>query len=76
MEHTRTSMPKMVCFKPEDTIFLLNKWDVLLEDDDKVNYFEKVKKTLQSEWKEIDDNNILKISAGRVRMIIKFLFCI
>lgn len=62
-------MSSMVCFKPEDIIFLLNKWDVLLEDDDKENYFKNTKETLLAKWNEIDDGNILIISAGRVRII-------
>lgn len=68
IDHIRQSMSSMVCFKPEDTIFLLNKWDVLLEDDDKDNYFRNTKNLLHAIWNEIDDDNILKISAGRVRM--------
>ena len=69
IEHIRSSMTKMVCFKPEDTIFLLNKWDTLLEDDDPPTFLKETKERLHSIWEEINDNNILPISAGRVRII-------
>ena len=64
----------MVCFNPEDTIFLLNKWDTLLEDDDKETFLKETKEKLHSIWEEINDNNILEISAGRVRIIITNAF--
>lgn len=62
-------MTKMVCFNPEDVIFLLNKWDALLDDDDKETFLRETKDKIHSIWKEIDDDNILPISAGRVCMI-------
>ena len=63
-------MSKMVCFDPRDTVFLLNKWDTIIDPDDKEDYLQSTKRTLHTIWNEIDDRRILKLSAGRVKICI------
>ena len=63
----------MACFCPKDTIFLLNKWDTIL-DDERDDLFENTKAQLQTIWKTIDVRRILRLAAGRVRTH-NLLFC-
>lgn len=61
-------MDRMVCFNPEDVIFLLNKWDAIShEDDDQLEeFFQNAKTYLRKLWKEVEDSCIFKISAVKV----------
>lgn len=61
-------MDGMVCFNPEEVIFLLNKWDAIShEDDDQLEEFFKNAKTyLRKLWEEVEDSCIFKISAVKV----------
>ena len=65
--HLRNSMNKgMCCFSPEDTIFLLNKWDTIEHDKRKDKFFESTKTKIRNIWKEINERHILKFSAIKV----------
>lgn len=76
--HLRNSMNKgMCCFSPEDTIFLLNKWDTIEHDKRKDMFFESTKTKIRNIWKEIDERHILKFSAIKVCMeyVLVFIDC-
>ncbi|XP_065922696.1 uncharacterized protein in xynA 3'region-like [Magallana gigas] len=62
LEKVKESLDEMVSFDHEDVIFLLNKWDTLLEDDEQKIYFEDTKKRIRSIWKETKPTRILKLS--------------
>lgn len=68
LSNIRGSMDRMVCFNPEDVIFLLNKWDAIShEDDDQLEeFFQNAKTYLRKLWKEVEDSCIFKISAVKV----------
>lgn len=55
----------MVCFDHEDVIFLLNRWDTFLDDDEKDAYFESIKERLRSIWEEVEETRILKLSMNK-----------
>lgn len=57
---------QMFCFTPEDTLFVLNKWDSIEDDKDNEEFFESTKIKLQTIWREVDDKHILKLSAVKV----------
>lgn len=61
-------MDKMVCFNPEDVIFLLNKWDAISHEKDEQleEFFKKAKTYLRKLWKEVEDSCIFRISAVKV----------
>nr|XP_022309254.1 uncharacterized protein LOC111114991 isoform X2 [Crassostrea virginica] len=66
--HLRNSMNEgMCCFSPEDTIFLLNKWDTIEHDKRKDKFFESTKTKIRHIWKEINERHILKFSAIKGR---------
>ena len=58
----------MCCFSAEDTIFVLNKWDTIEDDEGKDEFFESAKTKLRTLWKEIDEKHILKLAAVKVSM--------
>lgn len=64
----------MVSFDYEDVIFLFNKWDILLEDDEQKIYFEDIKKCIRSIWKEIKFICILKFFMKKVNVYIYVFF--
>lgn len=67
IKHIRDSMTgKMFCFSPEDTLFVLNKWDSIEDDEENEEFFESTKTKLQTIWREVDDRHILKLSAIKV----------
>lgn len=70
----KESLDEMVSFDHEDVIFLLNKWDTLLEDDEQKIYFEDTKKRIRSIWKETKPTRILKLSMKKVYVHIHVLF--
>lgn len=66
MDHVKASLDEMVSFNPKDVIFLLNKWDTLLDDDEKSTYYKKIQKEIQSIWKEVGPGRILRLSMNKV----------
>lgn len=66
MEHVKNSLKGMVSFDHDDVIFLLNKWDTLLDDDEKDTFFESSKKHISNIWKEVKPDRILKLSMNKV----------
>lgn len=67
IKHIRDSMTgQMFCFSPEDTLFVLNKWDSIEDDEENEEFFELTKTKLQTIWREVDDRHILKLSAIKV----------
>lgn len=62
----------MVSFNPEDVIFLQNRWDTMLEDDEKDEYFESTKTRIRSIWKNTKDTRILKLSMNKVKINLLF----
>lgn len=56
----------MVCFDRGDVIFLLNKWDTLLDDDEKDMFFKTTKENLSNIWKDVKSDRILKLSMNKV----------
>lgn len=56
----------MVSFNHDDVIFLLNKWDALLHDDEKETFFEESKELIGSIWKKVQDDRILRLSMNKV----------
>lgn len=65
MEHVKNSLKGMVSFDHDDVIFLLNKWDTLLDDDEKDTFFESSKKHISNIWKEVKPDRILKLSMNK-----------
>ena len=59
---------EMCCFSPEDTIFVLNKWDTIEDDGGIDKFFQSAKKKLRKIWTEIDEKHIIKLAASKVRM--------
>lgn len=70
LSDVKDSMARMVCFSPEDVIFLLNKWDTIShEGDDQIeNFFKKTKTYLRKVWEKVDESNIFRISATKVKV--------
>lgn len=68
LSNIRDSMDKMVCFNPEDVIFLLNKWDAISHEKDEQleEFFKKAKTYLRKLWKEVEDSCIFRISAVKI----------
>lgn len=65
LDHVRESLNEMVSFDPHDVIFLLNKWDALLEDDDKEEFFESTKTQLNTLWENVKPSRILQLSMNK-----------
>lgn len=65
LEHVKSSLQGMVSFDHDDVIFLLNKWDTLLDDDEKDTFFESAKENLSSIWKAVKPQRILKLSMNK-----------
>lgn len=66
MEHVKASLDEMISFNQKDVIFLLNKWDTLLDGDEKLTFYEKIQKEIQSIWKEVGPGRILRLSMNKV----------
>lgn len=56
----------MICYDPEDTLFLLNKWDSIPDEEQRKEHFEEAKHSIHKIWEEITDSHILRISAAKV----------
>lgn len=54
----------MVSFSPNDVIFVMNKWDSLCMETElkKKEYTENTKESLQTVWRDVDDDCILQLS--------------
>lgn len=65
----KSSLKGKVSFDHDDVIFLLNKWDTLLDDDDKYALFESIKEKISSIWKAVRPQRILKFSINKVLTI-------
>lgn len=74
LDHVKRSLEEMVSFDPKDVIFLLNKWDTFLEDDDRKGFFEDINKELCSIWENVNPTRILKFSINKVCTKIMHLF--
>lgn len=74
LEKVKESLDEMVSFDHEDVIFLLNKWDTLLEDDEPNIHFEKTLERIKSIWKEAKPTRILKLSMNKVNIHVLFNF--
>lgn len=59
----------MFSFDHGDVIFLLNKWDTLLDDDEQYTFFETAKEKIRSIWKSVRPQRILKLSMNKVLTI-------
>lgn len=66
MDHVKASLDEMVSFNPKDVIFLLNKWDTLLDDDEQLQFNKKIEKEIQNIWKDVDPGRILRLSMNKV----------
>lgn len=55
----------MPCFCPKDAIFVLNKWDMMNneDEDEKKEFLDLTKEKLRELWEEIDDNNMKILAA-------------
>nr|XP_034322479.1 uncharacterized protein in xynA 3'region-like [Crassostrea gigas] len=71
LEYMKSSLKGMVSFDHDDVIFLLNKWDTLLDDDDKYALFESTKEKISSIWKAVRPERILKLSMNKEDFIKK-----
>lgn len=62
-------MKTMLCFDPFDTIFVLNKWDALIFQKHKPEevLFAEKKEDIRKLWKEVKDDYIVKLAAGRIK---------
>ena len=58
IKRVRESLTMMPCFCPKDAIFVLNKWDTIHDEDEKMEFLALTKRKLRELWKEIDDSNI------------------
>ena len=62
----------MPCFCPDEAIFVLNKWDTILEEDHRRELIDITKEKLHELWEEIDDNNIFKLAAASYFVFVFF----
>lgn len=65
-------LDEMISFNFEDVIFLLNRWDIMLEDDEIEIYFESIKICIRSIWKEVKYICILKFLMKKVKIYLFF----
>ncbi|XP_062577144.1 uncharacterized protein LOC134266748 [Saccostrea cucullata] len=67
IKHVRQSMSRMYCFDPQDAIFLLNKWDTVIQKKNrKKDLYEELRDTVHEIWEDVKDTNILKFTAAKV----------
>lgn len=64
LTHVQNLRNQMVSFSPNDVIFVMNKWDSLCMETElkKKEYTENTKKSLQTVWRDVDDDCILQLS--------------
>lgn len=53
----------MPCFCPKDAIFVLNKFDMIHNEEDRKEFLDMTKENLHKLWEEIDENNIKTLAA-------------
>lgn len=65
IRRVRESLTMMPCFCPKDAIFVLNKWDMMNneDEDEKKEFLDLTKEKLRELWEEIDDNNMKILAA-------------
>lgn len=63
IKHIRKSLTTMPCFCPKDAIFVLNKFDMIHNEEDRKEFLDMTKETLHKLWEEIDENNIKTLAA-------------
>lgn len=59
----------MVSFDHDDVIFLLNKWDSIIEEEKKDEFFKSAKKNISRIWEAVKPQRILKLSMHKVLTI-------
>lgn len=60
-------MEEMVSFDPSDVVFLLNKWDSLIfEEESEELFYKTMKDNVRNLWKDARGDYILKSAGGRV----------
>lgn len=64
----RESMKQMVCFSPEDTLFVLNRWDTI-PTRQQLNFFNSTRERIKSIWSENIDQHIVRLSGGKVKKL-------
>uniref|UniRef100_K1R313 Uncharacterized protein in xynA 3'region n=1 Tax=Magallana gigas TaxID=29159 RepID=K1R313_MAGGI len=74
LEHVKNSLNEMVSFDQDDVIFLLNRWDNFLDDDDEEAFFQRTKMHISSIWKEVKSERILKLSMKKTFMEHNYMF--
>nr|XP_034333155.1 uncharacterized protein in xynA 3'region-like [Crassostrea gigas] len=64
LTHVQNLRNQMVSFSPNDVIFVMNRWDSLCMETElkKKEYTENTKKSLQTVWRDVDDDCILQLS--------------
>lgn len=64
LTHVQNLRNQMVSFSPNDVIFVMNKWDSLCMETElkKKEYTENTKESLQTVWRDVDDDCILQLS--------------
>ncbi|XP_062604953.1 uncharacterized protein LOC134266745, partial [Saccostrea cucullata] len=69
IKRIRESMNQMYCFDPEDAIFLLNKWDAVVDKrrTRRRDTYMELKDKVHTIWKEAKDRNILKFASAKVQ---------
>lgn len=60
LEYVKNFLNGMVSFDYDDVIFLLNRWDIFLDDDDEEVFFQRIKMYISSIWREVKFECILK----------------
>lgn len=62
---------EMPCFKPENVIFITNKWDSLntnntdedsSDDDEETKVWENIKSNVKQRWPSVREENIFKMN--------------
>lgn len=61
-------MKQMVCFSPEDTLFVLNRWDTI-PTRQQLNFFNSTRERIKSIWSENIDRHIVRLSGGKVKKV-------
>lgn len=67
-EKVKGKMEEMVSFDPSDVVFLLNKWDSLIfEEESEELFYKTMKDNVRNLWKDARGDYILKSAGGRVK---------
>lgn len=66
LEYVKNFLNRMVSFDYYDVFFLLNRWDIFLDDDDEEVFFQRIKMYISSIWREVKFECILKFFMNEV----------